>query len=82
MISVKDHEVKKFPINLQIKGTPVSLSRNQIGINFNNETPILSAGTFLKGNGKSTRNIKICNNGPKEVEIKWVLYPYGSTEQS
>lgn len=35
VISVKDHEVKKFPINLNIKGTPVSLSRNQLGINFN-----------------------------------------------
>lgn len=35
VISIKDHEVKKFPINIQIKGTPVSLSRNQLGINFN-----------------------------------------------
>lgn len=35
VISIKDHETKKFPINMQIKGTPVSLSRNQIGINFN-----------------------------------------------
>lgn len=79
VISIKDHEVKKFPINIQIKGTPVSLSRNQLGINFNQEIPLLNAGTFLVANGKSTRNIKILNNGPREVEIKWVIYPYGSS---
>lgn len=67
VISIKDHEIKKFPINIQIKGTPVSLSRNQLGINFNNEIPLLNTGTFLKKNGKSSRNIKIINNGPREV---------------
>jgi hypothetical protein len=50
---------------MQIKGTPVSLSRNQLGINFNSEIPLLNAGTFLTGNEKSTRNIKLCNNGPR-----------------
>lgn len=65
VISVKDHEIKKFPINMQIKGTPVSLSRNQLGINFNEETPLMNTGTFFVKNGKSTRNIKIINNGPK-----------------
>lgn len=82
VISIKDHEVKKFPINIQIKGTPVSLSRNQLGINFNHEVPLLHAGTFFIKNGKSTRNIKIINNGPKEVEIKWVIYPYGSASSN
>lgn len=67
VISIKDHEIKKFPINMQIKGTPVSLSRNQLGINFNKEIPLLNAGTFLVNNGKSTRSIKIVNNGPKSV---------------
>jgi hypothetical protein len=59
--------MKKFPINIQIKGTPVSLSKNQLGINFNSEIPLLNAGTFLRRNGKSTRNIKILNNGPRDV---------------
>ena len=76
LISIKDHEVKKIPINMQIKGTPVSLSRNQLGINFNTETPSLNTGMFLANNGKFTRNIKIVNNGPKNVMLKWVFYPY------
>lgn len=34
VIVIKDHEIKKFPINIQIIGTPVSLSKNQLGIDF------------------------------------------------
>lgn len=60
---------------MHIKGTPVSLSRNQLGINFNTETPSLNTGIFLTRDGKSTRNIKIVNNGPKEVLLRWVFYP-------
>ena len=71
---MKDHEVKKFPINLQIKGTPVSLSRNQLGINFNHETPLMDTGTFFIKNGVATKNIKVVNNGPKEVLLKWLFY--------
>ena len=67
VISVKDHEVRKFPINMQIKGTPVSFSRNQLGIDFNSSTPVLDAGIFLMGSEKSSRNIKVINNGPREV---------------
>jgi hypothetical protein len=65
IINIRDHEIKKFPINIQIKGTPVSLSRNQLGINFTTEIPHLNVGTFLRNSGKSTRNIKIINNGPR-----------------
>ena len=34
-INVKNHEIKKIPVDIHIKGTPVSLSRNQLGIDFN-----------------------------------------------
>jgi len=34
-INVKNHEMKKIPIDIHIKGTPVALSRNQLGIDFN-----------------------------------------------
>jgi hypothetical protein len=35
LICVKNHETKKIPINIHIKGTPVALSKNQLGIDFN-----------------------------------------------
>jgi hypothetical protein len=35
VIDIKNHEQKKFPMDIFIKGTPVLLSRNQLGIDFN-----------------------------------------------
>jgi hypothetical protein len=35
LINVKNHEIKKIPMDIHIKGTPVTLSRNQLGIDFN-----------------------------------------------
>ncbi len=67
IISVKNHEKKKFPIDIHIKGTPVSLSRNQLGIDFSKETPEMNLGTILHNNGSLKKSIKIINNGPKPV---------------
>lgn len=76
LINVKNHEIKKIPIDIHIKGTPVSLSRNQLGIDFNQEIPFMNLGTLLHSNGLVKRSIKVVNNGPKEVELRWLVYAY------
>lgn len=35
LINIKNHETKKIPMDIFIRGTPINLSRNQLGINFN-----------------------------------------------
>ena len=65
IISVKNHEVKKFPIDIHIKGSPVLLSKNQLGINFNEEVPIMNVGSLLTSNGAVKKSIKVINKGPK-----------------
>ena len=67
IINVKNHELKKIPMAFSIKGTPVSLSTNQLGIDFNQDTPFMNLGTILHSNGLIKKNIKVVNNGPKEV---------------
>ena len=65
LIDVKNHETKKIPINIHIRGTPVALSRNQLGIDFGQEIPMMNLGTVLHSNGLVKKNIKVINNGPK-----------------
>jgi hypothetical protein len=36
----------------------------------------MNLGTLLHFNGLVKRTIKVVNNGPKEVELKWLIYPY------
>jgi len=52
-------------MDIHVKGTPVILSRNQLGINFNEEVPVMNLGSVLIGNGQVKKNIKVVNKGPK-----------------
>ena len=65
LIKVKDHETKKIPVDIFIRGTPITLSRNQLGINFNQEVPLMNFGAILPANGQLKKTIKVVNNGPK-----------------
>ena len=65
LIEIKNHETKKIPMDIHIKGTPVALSRNQLGIDFNQEIPFMHLGTILHSNGLVKKSIKVVNNGPK-----------------
>lgn len=65
VIDIKDHEKKMIPIDIHVKGTPVLLSRNQLGINFNEEIPVMNLGSVLIGNGEVKKSIKVVNKGPK-----------------
>ena len=39
-------------------------------------------GTILHSNGLVKRSIKVVNNGPKEVALKWLVYPYNKVDKS
>jgi hypothetical protein len=51
------------------------LSRNQLGINFKEEVPVIKLGSVPSGS-KISKNIKLVNKGPKEVSLVWKTYPY------
>ena len=76
LIKVKDHETKKIPMDIFIRGTPINLSRNQLGINFNQEVPLMNFGAVLPANGQVKKTIKVINNGPKAAKLQWHVYPY------
>lgn len=39
-------------------------------------------GTILHSNGLVRKSIKVVNNGPKEVELKWMVYPYNQIDKN
>jgi len=75
VVKIKNHEVREFPVEIDIKGTPVCVSRNQIGINFNKEMPLYRLGVFPVKSGLVKREFRVTNNGPKPVEVSWKIYP-------
>jgi hypothetical protein len=41
----------------------------------------MNLGTILHSNGLVKKSIKVVNNGPKEVELKWLVYPYNKVDK-
>jgi len=41
----------------------------------------MNLGMMLHSNGMIRKNIKVVNNGPKEVELKWLIYPYNKVDK-
>jgi hypothetical protein len=74
VVNIKNHEKKEFPVEIDIKGTPVCVSRNQAGINFNKEMPLYKLGVFPVKSGLVRKEFRVTNNGPKPVEISWKIF--------
>lgn len=41
----------------------------------------MNLGTILHSNGLVKKSIKVVNNGPKEVDLKWLVYPYNKVDK-
>lgn len=41
----------------------------------------MNLGTILHSNGLVKKTIKVVNNGPKEVQLKWLVYPYNKVDK-
>ena len=73
-IAVRNHETREFPIEIEIKGTPICVSKNQVGIDFNSYFPVYKFGTFPTKSGTIRKEFKVVNKGPKAVELLWKMY--------
>jgi hypothetical protein len=59
--------LKKFPIEIEIKGSPVVVTPLQSGIDFKGQYPFYNFGSYMRNCNPVIRDIKITNNGPTEM---------------
>jgi hypothetical protein len=67
---IKGLEPKKFPIIAEVKGTPVVVGANQLGVDYKGIYPFYDFGCFMRNVGICSKEIRITNTGPKDVEIE------------
>ena len=73
--SVKGLKPFKIPVRCKVKGSPLNIVPNQLGINYKSDPLILSLGTVpIKGN--LSRKIKLYNSGPKPISLFWKIFNY------
>lgn len=69
--------MKKFPVTVDVKGSPVVITQNQLGISYGGEIPFFDIGAYMRNSGLISRELRVTNTGPKDVEIDWKCYNLG-----
>jgi len=73
---VKGLAPHRIPVKARVKGSPLILAPNQLGINYNLDPPVLSLGTVPSGGNFATRKLKLFNSGPKPISVDWKVFNY------
>ncbi|EGR30726.1 hypothetical protein IMG5_124930 [Ichthyophthirius multifiliis] len=75
IININGYPQQKFPMEVEVIGSPVIINPGQLGIlNNNQDWPIFNLGQYIREQTPITRQFKIMNTGPKDVIIEWKLF--------
>ncbi|KAL4510071.1 hypothetical protein ABPG72_010264 [Tetrahymena utriculariae] len=73
-INVKGLPIQKFPLVVEVKGSPVIVLPSQLGMSYKGDWPCFNFGTFMKNISVMKREFKIQNSGPKDLTMDWKLF--------
>jgi hypothetical protein len=54
---------------INVKGSPIIVTPNQVGVSFKGEYPEVNVGNVLRNQGPTVKKFKVSNTGPKDMEI-------------
>ena len=68
-IDIKELTPFKVPVIINVQGSPIIVTPNQVGVSFKGEYPEVNVGNVLRNQGPTQKKFKISNTGPKDMEI-------------
>lgn len=69
VIDIKGLDPIKIPVLINVNGSPIIVTPNQVGVSFKGEYPEVNIGNVLRNQGPVQKKFKISNTGPKNMEI-------------
>jgi len=71
---VKGLDTIEIPVAIDIKGSPITIPSNQVGVYFNEDPPAVVMKASVQNGGKATKTFKIKNSGVQSVSIEWKIF--------
>ena len=72
----------EFPIQIGIKGSPVEIPPNQVGVNYNTSPPTLPLPSQVVNTGPISKSLKIRNTGIRSIDLNWKIFDREDIEKS
>ena len=63
-----------IPVSIGIKGSPITIPSNQVGVYFNEDPPALVMKPTVFNGGTVNKSFKIKNTGIQDIDIEWRIY--------
>ena len=76
LCKVKGLGVHEIPVSLTIKGSPIIIPKNQIGLQYRQDPPTLCVPPVLQNSPTMTKTFKIHNTGIRDVSLGTHTYIY------
>jgi hypothetical protein len=74
--NVKGLRPIRIPTRVKVKGSPVVIAENQIGLDYKPEPPVLALGSVPVRSARVTKRLKLYNSGPKDIMLSWKVFNY------
>ena len=75
--SVKGLKPMRIPVRCKVKGSPLNIVPNQLGVYYKSDPLVLSLGN-IPIKGSLNRKLKLFNSGPKPISLFWKVFNYQS----
>ena len=72
----------KFPVRINISGSPVIVPPNQVGLNYNTIPPSLAMPTIVANSNQIQKTFKIKNTGIKALQVDWQIFDQKDLEKA
>ena len=72
--NVKGLPPVKFPVRINISGSPITIPLNQVGLNYNTIPPTLPMPTVVANTHPINKTFKIKNTGIRSLQVDWKIF--------
>jgi hypothetical protein len=72
--NVKGLPQVKFPVRINISGSPIVVPPNQVGLNYNTIYPTLPMPTVVANTAQIHKSFKIKNTGIRSLQVDWKIF--------
>lgn len=79
--NVKGLRPFRIPTRVRVKGSPVVIAENQIGLDYKPDPPVLGLGSVPVRSDQVTKKLKLYNSGPKDMALSWKVFNYRDLAQ-
>lgn len=72
----------KFPVRINISGSPVVIPNNQVGLNYNTSPPSLAMPTVVANTNAIQKSFKIKNTGIRTLQVDWQIFDQADLDKA